>query len=707
MELYRDDACSPLIYSEEGEYGYICDDTESRICSWSPFPCNDDVCYVPLYYRELEITEYTEACTDPVGRSEFYCAGRPSLNIHMNPELSIDLSQGDHTINWRNKQFSFTPDSSFECHNSRSRTFPTTGLPFINEFTVSEGTMCSGGCKVGLNESTCKNQGYDWVIETGECYRGLLYPYNGQFTPAEWGCENDAGTVPPTLKLEAMRNTQETCNDFCIWNEAITTKDECIDTYRCSNPICKDCNEQDCLDSGYCDIVPGCYVPHAEDGNCYIPTEMGEPVDYSFVDMEWFPYGCRIKIDIRIPFTRYQCNLIQNTSFISTQDWRNFDQETCESMYSFCEIQGEYDEWNYNERPPYYSLDFNKEECEKCSHKYRTGKWVQGKWVQGAEVDWMKTLWVKRSIISVYNRNVSDISKIAIKNSFTQALINVENFIMQSGFLCRYKQIYSLLEDITCLCGNDQAENPTSCGCQIEEDVDPTDIIPRPIEGNTDDDGTTLEPVDISFIEETRFCENIAQIYEHPEFGTIEIDDSFILPDGYEQPCADISLSILKLKQFYFSIVGGPSARDYYTQWNRDEYKLFVNEHGVIYGEIISDGYIIYSDIGSNFSFPYEQTTICLYLPDEIESIKNITFTSISWGVANLLEDGRLEKIELLSSNITFSDSVYCTDLEEGKVYFFIGISDYHVPLDYYQTLRDVYNEGAELLWFAIIFIVC
>lgn len=43
------------------------------------------------------------------------------------------------------------------------------------------------------------------------------------------------------------------------------TKEECENSFYCDNPLCPDCTEAECLASGYCSALPGCY--HNTDTN--------------------------------------------------------------------------------------------------------------------------------------------------------------------------------------------------------------------------------------------------------------------------------------------------------------------------------------------------------------------------------------------------------------------------------------------------------
>jgi len=72
----------------------------------------------------------------------------------------------------------------------------------------------------------------------------------------------------------SKRNSPSLFNNFCLYNESILTKDEYENTYRYDYHLCRNCDQQTCLHSGYCGIGSGCYIIYDLDGTSNLNTSI-------------------------------------------------------------------------------------------------------------------------------------------------------------------------------------------------------------------------------------------------------------------------------------------------------------------------------------------------------------------------------------------------------------------------------------------------
>lgn len=401
------------------------------------------------------------------------------------------------------------------------------------KWKLFEGQYCYPLCYSDLlNSSSCINLGYRWFSNYCEIpansYESCTGLYGGQWYP---------GSIWLPKKLSSSNE----CRSFCPDDQTKNTKVECEAGYHCSNNLCSGCNQTECQTSGFCSAAPGCYIPHTVNGDCsYNAKQFGLP---DGLMLHWKPEGCLITYPPKLSplVNEYYCSSINGSIWRSHSDWLNITKQQCEQMYPICVGVG----MNLGQASslanalPWDGII----PCSKDSIVIYPYQWIQGQWVRNNR-GWMNLQWMRRQMVPLYNITTL-VSESKFNSIFFKASAQREVDIIRFGLYCTFSsQIYQYK------------------------------TILQPCSANL----TNIIAVD-------KLCSALPFIYNHSEFGYLEISQTFQLP---KFACTEATIKTLDKKNipqyrvdmFYLNT---NKQSDYY---NQDSIVI----DNVVVGKVISDG---------------------------------------------------------------------------------------------------------------------
>lgn len=402
------------------------------------------------------------------------------------------------------------------------------------KWKLYEGQYCYPLCySDSLNSSSCSTLGYKWSSD-GYCeFPANSYESCTGFYGGQW--------YPGSIWLPKKLSSPAECRSFCPDDPTKNTKTDCVNSYHCSNDLCVGCNQTECQTSGFCSATPGCYIPHTPNGDCsHNVKQFGLP---DGLMLHWKPEGCLITYPPKLSplINEYYCRSLNGSMWRSHSDWLNITKEQCGQMYPVCVGNGMIlgQASSLANALPWDGIV----PCTKDSTIVYPYRWIQGQWVRNNR-GWMNLQWMKRQMVPLYNITTL-ISESKFNSIFYKASAQREVDIIRFGLYCTFSsQIYQYK------------------------------TILQPCATNL----TNIIAVD-------KLCSALPFIYNHSEFGYIEVSQMFQLP---KFACTEATIKTLDRKNvpryrvdmFYLNT---NKQTDYY-----DQDSIVVND--VVVGKIISDG---------------------------------------------------------------------------------------------------------------------
>lgn len=510
---------------------------------------------------------YGPGCTDflPPGRDSYFCG---SCGVESPSEVCAEVSQNNtciisETFGTFGESFADfyqvcqdvyngTYDNlAYMCWGSARTVEECTPSKFchservipLNKLRVSdavefkwrlfEGQYCYPVCYSELlNATICTNLGYKWSGSYCEfpanSYERCTGLYGGQWYPG-------------SIWMPQQRASANECRSFCPDDASKTTQRECESSYHCSNELCTGCNQTECEASGFCTATPGCYLPHDLNGDCKLDTtQLGLP---DGLMLHWKPEGCLITYPPKLSplINQYYCQSINGSMWRSHDDWLNITKQECETMYPLCLDTGA----SLIETST-LSNALKWDGVVDCSvnsnNQVSPYRWITGQWVRNNH-GWLNLRWMKRQMVPLYN-TTSLVSESKFNSIFFKASAQREVDIIRFGLYCSFSsQIY-----------------------QYKTLLQPCATV------------TNTIAID-------RLCSALPFVYNHTEFGYLEVTQFFQLP---KFACMEVTIKMLakgsiptrRADMYYLSV---NKQSDYYDQGS-----IIVND--VVVGKIISDG---------------------------------------------------------------------------------------------------------------------
>jgi hypothetical protein len=140
--------------------------------------------------------------------------------------------------------------------------------------------------------------------------------------------------------------------------------------------------------------------------------------------------------------------------------------------------------------------------CEACGGVVSPAyHWIPGKWVQNSDRDWFDLRWMVRAMVPIYNVSQSFPDRQLFNSLFDAASAKREADIMRYGLYCRFGQQMESLEQLSCLCGDDNALRTSE------------DCVRAASTSESLGDRIAVD----------RVCTNLVASYTHLQFGSIEV----------------------------------------------------------------------------------------------------------------------------------------------------------------------------------------
>eukprot|EP01125_Pyxidicula_operculata_P021294 TRINITY_DN813_c0_g1_i5.p1 TRINITY_DN813_c0_g1~~TRINITY_DN813_c0_g1_i5.p1 ORF type:complete len:1069 (+),score=178.26 TRINITY_DN813_c0_g1_i5:3503-6709(+) len=395
---------------------------------------------------------------------------------------------------------------------------------------------------------------------------------------------------PGATYVPPKKNNVSSCVPECRYNTSITTKDECVNNYHCSNPLCLDCTQSQCENSGLCDVVPGCYLK-TDDGDCskYSGVDTTLFPELAGLAWSWFPTGCRSFLVHRLnaPTCKSVATFF-NTSyfFLDYPTWSKLDKAGCESLgWTYCYQKKLFYSAAINQQAPYLTAVNDIANCSVCNGTLsKLNNWVPGKWISSSD-QWIEYEWKQRKYVQANNWTESfDDAKFT--EYITTAFLTRQAELLKGALICKEAAAKESLLQSSCLCGDDGTD---------------TEVCKNSRKTN-------------QLIGVSKACSGIQFNYNYPTFGTIRVNKEFFITD-FE--CIDIN--IYNLAQELFKSKSRISLSSKFpipvSQSNRGDFRYVKNENGVIVGDIVSNGIRFVLTAPAGVTGPYGNITTCINLP--------------------------------------------------------------------------------------------
>jgi len=230
------------------------------------------------------------------------------------------------------------------------------------------------------------------------------------YLPAQYNNINPGPTNPP-------------CTSFCRHADT-STRETCIVGTHCSNPYCKDSNQKLCTDpamcenSGYCDVLEGCYYPLlVTDKTCNFAlmeslfaaysSNLGGLLDQNIRDfIVWTPEGC-----LFVGLNGFLVNSVTCSKtggyYRSHADWKALTELTCTKQKNLCKLRTPNPlDSAYTSKDIWggYSGVTVPSECAACDGEIVSAyKWIKGKMVPNSKASWMELSISSRAMTKLYN----------------------------------------------------------------------------------------------------------------------------------------------------------------------------------------------------------------------------------------------------------------------------------------------------------------
>eukprot|EP01125_Pyxidicula_operculata_P020868 TRINITY_DN7841_c0_g1_i1.p1 TRINITY_DN7841_c0_g1~~TRINITY_DN7841_c0_g1_i1.p1 ORF type:complete len:1565 (-),score=216.37 TRINITY_DN7841_c0_g1_i1:61-4755(-) len=518
---------------------------------------------------------------------------------------------------------------------------------------------CGPYCYMNLNETDCSIANVSepnmmttwdsWTIN-GTTYGKCKVVYTDGLTPDWTSCSYQY--FHGKSWIDGTFDTVSRCG-YCKFG---ITMDNQYDSQTCQNATlctnkCKTCDTKEgCESSGVCSPSSICITPYKNTSRrsfCSIDTDLCDGGNGG----GWSPYGC-----ISLLNTVEECNAIGG-EFIELDT-----KEKCES-YAVCKdtsLNDVYD-FTFDQKNPLRGYTAkNTTECVRCGNQMeRLFSWSYGTFYQGTWVpwDWTKLKLKRGNWSQDSNQQLQSTTVDDFQRAITQAQARRAMSIVHNEMMCRYGLTIDSVDQLVCQCSG--IDTP-SCYTSYNSS------------------SSTVN----SAVGYFTICDTVSTTIS-------TTGGSIIVPDGISfngSECNDVTLYLVPASQLSdVKTLNLSSAVIQSTQTRAPELITIENNHSVIIGEWIGDGY----------SWNMNATLVgnikpigCINIPDGL--FQSTIYQNEYYKIYDLIHTSDFINFYFLRLNLILNESStnqkLCTEWENGRYYIPVGLIEDWESREYIQT---------------------